>query len=344
MNSKYNMRQFAKLFFPIIILSILVGTSCKKSETDTTVVYMTGTLTFSLPDFIIASSVIELNATGITEPTTGIAYKWTIPGFSVDSVKTQVASVNAPSVVGNYTVTITASHPDYSTKTVSRSTIVINPSSSESFSGVVNGPNFITDSRDGKKYYYNTVGGLDWFTSNLNWAGAGRVYRETDALSYIYGRLYSWTEATGGVSANTLGGGPKGVCPTGWSVPTEKDWESLAKALNSNADISFDSTWPNLGGKVTVNAKLNSGNIWKYSPNNLQNNMFFWNALPAGNASENFTRYSNINLYGFWWSSTEKDAANGLYRYIYFDSPDFPYNFANKSYFGASVRCVRKVQ
>jgi len=337
------MRQFANLFIPIIIVTILVGTSCKKNTVTPTTVYMTGNLTFVLPEYIIASSELQLSVSGITDPTTGITYRWTTTGFSVDSVKVQNAVINAPAVCGNYIITVTASHADYPTETLTMGTIVIDPSSESSFSGVVNGTKSIVDLRDGKKYYYNTIGALDWFTSNLNWAGAGKPYKNIYALSLIFGRLYSWTEATGGVSSNTPGGGPQGACPAGWSVPTKKDWESFAKNLNGNTDILFDSSWPNLGGKVTVNAKLNSGNIWKYSPNNNKDNLFSWNALPGGSISDNLSRYSNLNGSGFWWSSTERDATNGEYRYIYFDSGDFPYNFANKNYFGASVRCVRSV-
>jgi len=341
MNYKYNMRPLAKLFIPIFIIGILIGSSCKKTTETTTTVYMTGNLTFSIPEILIVSSPVQLSATGITVPETGITYSWTTTGFSVDSFKVASSLINAPSVIGNYTVTVVASHADYSSKSISLSTTVIDPSSADSYSGPVYGTNSITDARDGKKYYYSTIGSLDWFSSNLNWAGAGKPYRNLVALAPIFGRLYSWAEATGGVSSNTLGGGPQGACPAGWSVPTKKDWENFAKTLNGNTDISFDSNWPNLGGKVTISALLNSSNVWKYSPKNNKSNLFFWNALPGGSISDDLSRFYNLYEYGFWWSSTEKDAANAEYRYIFYDSPDFPYNFVNKSYFGASVRCVR---
>lgn len=344
MNYKYNMRQLAKLFVPIIIVGILIGSSCKKTTETPTTVYMTGNLSFVLPEFIIASSELQLSVSGITEPATGITYKWTTTGFSVDSLKVPNAVINAPSVCGSYYITVVATHPDYPSKSLTQSTIVIDPASTSSFSGIVYGTKSIVDARDGKRYYYSTIGGLDWLSSNLNWVGAGKPYKNIVALAPVFGRLYSWSEATGGVSSNTLGGGPQGVCPTGWSVPTKADWESFAKSLNGNKDILFDSKWTDLGSKVTVNAKLNSGNIWKYSPKNNKDNLFFWNALPGGSISDNLSRFYNIYEYGFWWSSTEKDATNGEYRYIYFDSADFPYNFASKNFFGASVRCVRKVQ
>ncbi|MFA6334193.1 MAG: fibrobacter succinogenes major paralogous domain-containing protein [Bacteroidales bacterium] len=338
------MRQFAKLFIPIAILTIFIGTSCNKNDDDDTdSEYMTGSISFSLPGYIIASSELQLTASGITEPADGITYNWTTTGFSVDSVKGQNIAITAPATCGEYSITVQATLDGYYSESSTVETIVIDPSSESSFSGVINGTKSIVDQRDGKRYYYSTIGDLDWFTSNLSWNGVGKSYGDADALSYIFGRLYSWNEATGGVSSSVFGEGPQGICPAGWSVPTEKDWENLAKVLNGSSYLPFDSNWPGLGGKVTVNAQLNSGNIWKYSPNNNKDNLYFWNALPGGNISDNLSRYSNINQYGFWWSSTEKDASNVEYRYIYFDSADFPYNFTGKNYFGASVRCVRKI-
>jgi len=250
--------------------------------------------------------------------------------------------VTTPAETGNYTVSVTASMSGYYSKTSTKEVTVMDPNSESSLKGIKKSGKFITDPRDGKNYYYSTIGNLDWFNSNLNYAGAGKAYENEEVLAIFMGRLYTWTEATGSVSGSGLGSGPQGVCPPGWSVPTAQDWEDLAKVLNNSVAVPFNSKWNGLGEKLTVQAKINDVNIWRYSPNNLQKNLYTWNALPSGSMMSNLTRFENMFSYGFWWSSTEKDSNSGEYRYIYFDSPDFPYNYVAKEYFGASVRCVRK--
>lgn len=205
---------------------------------------------------------------------------------------------------------------------------------------MVKGTDSIIDSRDGNKYYYRKIGKLHWLTTNLRWAGAGKPYDSASALNQVFGTLYSWAEATGGVAGSGLAKGPKGVCPQGWSIPTREDWENLGSTI-SGAPVSFDGNWVGIGDKAAANASLNKKSLWKYSPNNLKSNTFGWNAIPGGNSSNYFKSFANLNLFGFWWSASEKDINNGEYRFIHFDSADFPYNYAGKSFFTASVRCVK---
>ena len=53
-----------------------------------------------------------------------------------------------------------------------------------------------------------------------------------DDIGLVLGRLYTWKEATLGESKSGLGEGPQGICPDGWTVPTNEDWEALAKTLS----------------------------------------------------------------------------------------------------------------
>ena len=65
--------------------------------------------------------------------------------------------------------------------------------------------------------------------------------------------------------------------------------------------------------------------------------------VAAGNCVNGYNNFDGLNSYAFWWSSTEKDSQNANYRYIFYNQPDFPMNFTSKDGFGASVRCVKKI-
>lgn len=344
MKRSYYMSKFSRLSVSLtIIIFTLLTTGCKKDGTEETSDSMSGTLSFVLPGYLLKGTHLTLEATGITAPETGITYKWSTVGFAPDSSTGQTIEVISPLEPGEYTVIVSAQAEGYYSKSSSVTITVIDPASQDSFSGLVFGNDYITDPRDGKRYYFTEIGNLFWFSQNLNWSGAGRPYRNIDALSYIYGRLYSWQEATGGISNPSGGQGSNGACPPGWRVPTNQDWEELAKYLNNGTPLIFDNEWKGLGSRITVEALLNGSKIWKYSPNNNKENMYHWNALPGGNATGTLSSFINLNNYGFWWSSTEAGTSTAPYRYIYFDSGDFSYNFANKTNFGASVRCVRSV-
>ena len=85
-----------------------------------------------------------------------------------------------------------------------------------SLTGVPATEKSFTDPRDGKVYGTVELGNLEWFAQNLNWEGAGEGYGKTEAGAYVFGRLYTWNDATGGESASGLGNGVQGVCPEGW--------------------------------------------------------------------------------------------------------------------------------
>jgi len=301
---------------------------------------MTGALNFNLPRYLIVSQEVELDADGITEPQTGITYTWYTKGFNLDSISGKSVKIIAPATPGDYTVSITAQHNDFKSKTIIKSVTILDPSNEENFSGIIKGTDFIIDSRDEKIYYYRKIGQLYWFTTNLRWTGTGKQYDSIRALNEVFGTLYSWDQATGKMATSGLANGPQGVCPQGWSIPTREDWEDLGAAL-AGYPLNFDGKWEGIGEKAAANAYLNKNSIWKYSPNNLKTNTMGWNALPGGNSSNYFKSFANINLFGFWWSASERDSNNGEYRFIHFDSANFPYNYAGKSFFTASVRCVK---
>ncbi len=160
----------------------------------------------------------------------------------------------------------------------------------------------IKDSRDSKKYKTVKIGNQTWMAENLNYEANGSVCYENNLDNCKkYGRLYNWETA-------------RNVCPSGWRLPSDSDWEILVNIAGSNA-----------GKKLKSNGW---GGTDEYG----------FSALPGGlNASGKFSGVSSI---GLWWSATEYDAKNAL-RYIMDGSHGNAEKFQNEKTRLISVRCIR---
>ena len=310
---------------------------------------MAGFIYINAPQFVMLGDEIEMETGGVGA-VSKITYSWTgdlIKNSSlkidtiVDATKLKLTVGGTP---GPQSLIVYAEADGYYKRQLSTSINVLSRDTDKALIG----PDFegcekMTDARDGKSYYYTKAGDLYWFSQNLSWEEKGTSYGHLDALQEVFGSLYTWNEATGGVSASGLGGGPQGVCPEGWSVPTREDWENLAGAL-SGEQMDFDGVWPGLGEKVTVEALLNDIKVWPFSLQHHSRNMFKWNALACGYGNVMSDYFNALMERGMWWSSTQQSDKIGLYRYIYYDESSFPYAGTDKSDMMVSVRCVKKIK
>ena len=194
----------------------------------------------------------------------------------------------------------------------------------------------MTDSRDGQSYKTVSIGSQTWMAQNLNYETANSYcYSNTPSNCTKYGRLYTWAAAmdsAGTWSANGKGCGDaktctptypvRGVCPTGWHLPTKAEFETLFTAV---------------GGSSTAGTKLKSTSGWVENGNGTDGYSF--SALPAGYWNR-YQSYDYVGSFAAFWSSTEDDSS-----YAY--SMDLQYNsdYAGLSpwykYHGYSVRCVK---
>jgi uncharacterized protein (TIGR02145 family) len=146
----------------------------------------------------------------------------------------------------------------------------------------------------------------------------GRSWYNNDSTAYEnpYGNLYNWYAVVDS----------RGLCPTGWGVPTDAEWTTLTD---------------NLGGLNEAGGKMKSTGTtyWSYQ-STATNNSSGFSALPGGyrNLDGSFT---NIRDNALFWSDTENENNTAWTRYLfnYFDFLSRN-NTYNKS-FGASVRCLR---
>ena len=140
-------------------------------------------------------------------------------------------------------------------------------------------------------------------TSSSAWgnlgSGAYCNYNNDSSNSITYGKLYNWYAATD----------LHNICPIGWSVPTDSDWNRLIIYLDSGADTSATSTQSLVvGGKLKETDTLH----WN-SPNTGATNETGFTALPGGYRMI-VGSYDWIGYHGYWWSSTESAIDKAWYR------------------------------
>jgi uncharacterized protein (TIGR02145 family) len=172
-----------------------------------------------------------------------------------------------------------------------------------------------TDLRDGQSYDVVKIGNLTWMAENLNFATEASVCPDGDSRNCKrLGRLYTWSEA-------------KTVCPEGWRLPTNADFESLLAQSNAGAVLN------------DVGAKLKSRDGWFKKGNG--SDEFGFNALPAGYGTGR--KFDGIGGYAYFWSATEdleNPESNAYYLFLSFNSDAASLNaFSKEDY--RSVRCVQ---
>ena len=207
----------------------------------------------------------------------------------------------------------------------------------------------MTDSRDGQTYKTVTIGSQTWMAQNLNYAYIGVSYYTkafaSDSTSWcyynaksncdIYGRLYTWSAAmdSAGIvsqknSAVACGVGSmckpnsphQGICPEGWHVPTQSEFDALYRMI---------------GGKSTAGTKLKSISGWDEEKNGID--AFGFGLLPAGFRYDG-GQYMGLGINGSLWSASEYGAKAAIIQFFAGESLDSGRSSKSE---GSSLRCVK---
>jgi len=198
----------------------------------------------------------------------------------------------------------------------------------------------------GQWYHTIQVLGQCWMKENLN---AGIMIQSTQAQTNnniiekycmgneeyfcdIAGGLYFWNEMMS--YTNETGG--QGICPEGWHVPDDMDWQILEGAVDSAYNIG-DTEWGNYGWRGTDtggNLKQTGTEYWM-SPNSGATDAFSFSALPGGYFVQG--GFWGPGYKAYFWSSE-----NGykFYRNMDWDQTMIQRN-TGKGNPAFSVRCVK---
>lgn len=200
---------------------------------------------------------------------------------------------------------------------------------------------------DGNVYSTVIIGNQEWMQENLktthykngvliptslndsSWTnttvGAYSFYNNSSSNNIVYGNLYNWYAVAD----------PNGLCPTGWHVPADWEWNTLVKYLDSSADTTcMDCNQNTLAGGALKEIGLSH---WA-SPNTGATNSSGFSGLAGGIRDVDGTYYQKDSV-GIWWCSNA--AANYAYQRVLFNySSGVQRTYGDKPY-GFSVRCVK---
>jgi len=142
------------------------------------------------------------------------------------------------------------------------------------------------------------IGSQVWLAENLNIDVSGSVcYDKKESNCDKYGRLYTWAAAMDIDSKynEQLWGESdvrhQGICPTGWHIPSNDDWNELIDYVESENGCS------NCADKY-----LKSKSGWERGGNG--NDKYEFSALSGGGGSSG-GRFYDVGNFGFWWSASE---------------------------------------
>ena len=171
-----------------------------------------------------------------------------------------------------------------------------------------------------KTFKYSNGDIIPNVTDNFAWSqfsnGAYCLYNNLTANDQVYGRLYNWYAVDD----------PRNICPAGWHVPSEFEWDLLATFL---------------GGESVAGGKMKSTINWE-SPNTEATNSSGFSAVAAGRRINSSGAFSSLGLNAGFWSSTDVSfdinaaEARGLGNSYGFISAGHSHKKI-----GNSVRCVK---
>lgn len=200
-----------------------------------------------------------------------------------------------------------------------------------------NSSDIVTDV-DGNVYHTITIHNQTWMVENLKttrlndstaipnvtdntaWVGLTSFaycwYNNNASNKATYGALYNWYA----VKNNKL-------CPKGWHVPSDEEWNTLISNLGSDSTLA--------GGYLKE-----TGTTHWVTPNTGADNSSGFTALPGGSRYHTNGSFYLFGKYGWYWSSTASSTTEAWHEYMNYNSKSLTRK-AGSMKDGFSVRCIK---
>lgn len=192
--------------------------------------------------------------------------------------------------------------------------------------------------RQNNTYTTQKIGNQEWMCENLrstvlndgseiHFVSGNKAWMETTNPAFCFYENKLENRHTYGLFYNFFTIETNKICPVGWHVPTEIDWQEL---------ICF------VGDERSAGHYLKYESLW--SENGVGLNSFKFSALPSGGRKYTGV-YDDLLTHGSWWSSTEEVSLEQKKEYaisfqmIYWNSNVI--SWMNKKQEGYPIRCVK---
>ena len=136
----------------------------------------------------------------------------------------------------------------------------------------------------------------------------------SESIVTNFGHLYNWHAVNDA----------RGLCPSGWHVPTDGEWTILTD---------------HLGGESVAGGQMKANYGWFNGGNGTNSSGF--SGLPGGTKTADGP-WNYVGMTGYWWCSSP-NGSNAWLRSLSFHNEDVWRTNLNQR-FGFSVRCVRDAE
>ncbi len=190
---------------------------------------------------------------------------------------------------------------------------------------------------------YNNGNAIPTGLNNTDWenttSGAYAIYNNDNNMLEAYGALYNWYAV---VDA-------RGLCPAGWSVPSDAAFGQLVTYVTGKGFPNTNPSLPNGAGNALKscrqvghhNSDCNTSEHPRWDSDGTHSGFdeFGFSALPGGHRTNEGFIY--IGGFGNWWSHSESSATSAWFRFMSNGDGNVRRHSTNKM-LGFSVRCVRE--
>jgi uncharacterized protein (TIGR02145 family) len=191
---------------------------------------------------------------------------------------------------------------------------------------------------------FNTGNPIPQIQSSNQWSAAtDPAFSRSHKLGFRYPLNFYYDTLYGPKYNYQAAIDPKGLCPTGWRVPTDEDWKKLEKQLGMSDQLLNNTGWRgeasmNLADKImAVSDKYNYLPIWEGIGGT---NSSGFNAMSAGWIGQDGLYNAEFSQTYYWSQSDASSEDKGWARGLDAGQIGIERNVATLNH-GYSIRCIK---